>query len=80
MRDHPKELIIGDSTAGIRTRSSYNLMCHVAFLSILEPRNVESALDDSYWILAMQDELSQFSRNHVWDLGAQTQRFHSHWN
>ena len=43
-------------------------MCHVAFLSILEPRNVESALDDSYWILAMQDELSQFSRNRVWDL------------
>ena len=68
VRDHPKELIIGDSSAGIRTRSSYNLMVHTAFLSILEPRNVESALDDSYWILAMQDELSQFSRNHVWDL------------
>ena len=68
MHDHPKELIIGDITAGIRTRSSYNLMCNVAFISILEPRNVESALDDSYWIMAMQDELSQFSRNHVWDL------------
>ena len=68
MRDHPKELIIGDCTAGIRTCSSYNLMCNVAFISILEPRNVESSLDDSYYIMAMQDELSQFSRNHVWDL------------
>ena len=48
VRDHPKELIIGDSTANIRTRSSYNLMVHTAFVSILEPRNVESALDDSY--------------------------------
>ena len=67
-RDHPKELIIGDSTTGIRTRSSFNLMCNVAFLSILELRNVESALDDSYWIMEMRDELSQFSRNRVWDL------------
>ena len=63
-----KELIIGDNTAGIHTRSSFNLMCNVAFISILEPRNVESALDDSYWIMPMQDELSQFNRNRVWDL------------
>ena len=54
--DHPKELIIGDSTAGIRMRSSFNLMCNVAFISILEPMDIESALDDSYWIMAMQDE------------------------
>ena len=26
-----------------------------------------SALEDSYWIMAMQDELSQFNRNCVWD-------------
>ena len=37
VRDHPKELIIGEITVGIRTRSTYNLMCNVAFISILEP-------------------------------------------
>ena len=63
--DHPKELIIGDNMTGVRTRSSYNLMCNVAFISILEPMNVECALDDSFWILAMHDELSRFSRNRV---------------
>ena len=68
LRDHPRELIIGDTTAGMRTRSSFNLMCNIAFLSVLEPKDIHSALDDSYWIMAMQDELSQFSRNHVWDL------------
>ena len=67
-RDHPRELIIGDTTAGIRTRSSFNLMCNFAYISILEPKDIHSALDDSYWIMAMQDELSQFNRNHVWDL------------
>ena len=67
-RDHPKELIIGDNTTGIRTHSSFNLICNVAFISILEPRNVDSDLDDSYLIMAMQDELSQFSSNRVWDL------------
>ena len=67
-RDHPRELIIGDTTAGIRTRSSFNLMCNFAYISVLEPKDIHSALDDSYWIMAMHDELSQFNRNHVWDL------------
>ena len=38
--DHPKELIIGDNTTGIHMCSSFNLMCNVAFLSILEPRTL----------------------------------------
>ena len=68
VRDHPKDQIIGDTASGIRTRSSFNLMVNYAFISILEPKDVVSALEDSYWIMAMQDELSQFNRNHVWDL------------
>ena len=54
--------------SGIRTRDNFNLMVSYAFMSILEPKDVVSALEDSYWIMAMQDALSQFSRNHVWDL------------
>ena len=43
-------------------------MCFYAYVSILEPKSVESALEDSSWIMAMQEELSQFERNQVWEL------------
>ncbi|KAI3819454.1 hypothetical protein L1987_13290 [Smallanthus sonchifolius] len=39
-----------------------------AFVSQLEPKNVKEALTDNCWIEAMQDELSQFQKLHVWDL------------
>ena len=67
-KDHPRELILGEPSAGIKTRSSHNLMCFYAYVSILEPKSVESALEDSSWIMAMQEELSQFERNQVWEL------------
>ncbi|KAI3821884.1 hypothetical protein L1987_09459 [Smallanthus sonchifolius] len=41
---------------------------HAAFMSQLEPKNVKEALTDNCWIEAMQDELSQFQKLHVWDL------------
>ena len=67
-KDHPREQILGEPSAGIQTRSSHNLMCFYAYVSILEPKSVESALEDSSWIMAMQEELSQFERNQVWEL------------
>ena len=39
-----------------------------AYIFILEPKSVECALEDSSWIMAMQEELSQFERNQVWEL------------
>jgi len=33
---------------------------------------VNDALNDSNWIVAMQDELNQFTRNHVWFLVPKT--------
>ncbi|KAI3744783.1 hypothetical protein L1987_57875 [Smallanthus sonchifolius] len=41
---------------------------HAAFVSQLEPKNVKEALTDNCWIEAMQDELSQFQKLHVWYL------------
>ncbi|KAK2451189.1 putative mitochondrial protein [Trifolium repens] len=35
---------------------------------MIEPKNVDEALTDDGWIVAMQDELNQFQRNDVWDL------------
>ena len=37
-------------------------------MSLIEPKNVKEAMTDSSWIIAMQEELNQFSRNEVWDL------------
>ncbi|KAI3762817.1 hypothetical protein L1987_53258 [Smallanthus sonchifolius] len=39
-----------------------------AFVSQIEPKNIKEALPDNCWIEAMQDELSQFRKLHVWDL------------
>ncbi|KAK8508672.1 hypothetical protein V6N13_116185 [Hibiscus sabdariffa] len=68
---YPRELnyvkggeILGDPSKGVTTRSSLRNTCNfVAFISCIEPKNINEALNDDYWILAMQDELNQFERN-----------------
>jgi len=40
----------------------------MAFVSQVEPKNLEEALHDSNWIVAMQEELNQSARNEVWSL------------
>jgi hypothetical protein len=34
----------------------------------LEPLKVEDALGDADWVIAMQEELNNFTRNEVWEL------------
>ena len=41
-------------------------------VSQIEPKNVNDALNDSNWIVALQDELNQFTRNDVWFLVSKT--------
>ena len=61
---HPKDLILGDVFKGVTTRSKlYNICDHFAFISHIEPKNILEATCDSYWLLAMQEELNQFQRN-----------------
>ena len=38
------------------------------FVSCIEPKNVEEALQDPDWINAMHEELNNFIRNEVWIL------------
>ncbi|KAI4303431.1 hypothetical protein MLD38_039063 [Melastoma candidum] len=60
------EQVIGDVQKGKQTRRSVNLFCeHSAFLSQKEPTNIDEALADPNWIIAMQEELNQFERNKV---------------
>jgi hypothetical protein len=68
-RDHPVNTIIGDIQKGVTTRSRVAHFCeHYSFVSSIEPHRVEDALRDSDWVLAMQEELNNFTRNEVWHL------------
>ena len=53
---------------GVTTRSKLHELCgNFAFISHFE-LNILKAEGDSYWLLAMQEELNQFERNQVWHL------------
>jgi len=54
--------VIGQINKGVSTRNSLNLLCeHMAFVSQIEPKTVQEALNDSNWISVMQEELNQFT-------------------
>ena len=63
-------MILGDKDAPVRTRSSFKPSeeTHLGLVSLIEPTSINEALQDNDWILAMQEELNQFTRNDVWDL------------
>jgi hypothetical protein len=68
-RDHPVNSILGDIHKGVTTRSRVAHFCeHYSFVSSIEPYRVEDALRDSDWVLAMQEEHNNFTRNEVWHL------------
>jgi hypothetical protein len=68
-RDHPVNSILGDIHKGVTTRSRVAHFCeHYSFVSSIEPYRVEDALRDSDWVLAMQEELNNFTGNEVWHL------------
>jgi hypothetical protein len=65
-RDHPVNSILGDIHKGVTTRSRVAHFCeHYSFVSSIEPYRVEDALRDSDWVLAMQEELNNITRNEV---------------
>ncbi|KAK0594664.1 hypothetical protein LWI29_010466 [Acer saccharum] len=66
---HDKEDIIGEVNEGVRTRRQLaNLISYTCYTSQIEPKKVEEALNDEFWVLSMQEELNQFERNEVWTL------------
>jgi hypothetical protein len=68
-RDHPVNSILSDIHKGETTRSRVAHFCeHYSFMSSIELYWVKDALRDSDWVLAMQEELNNFTRNEVWHL------------
>ena len=68
-KDHPVDNILGSISKGVTTRSRLDTFCeNYSFVSSLEPLKVDEALDDPDWVMAMQEELNNFTRNEVWSL------------
>ena len=70
-KDHPIDQVISSPSKGVRTHSKHASFCeHYSFVSCVEPTSIEEALEDSDWVMAMQEELNNFTRNEVWVLEA----------
>ena len=69
-RNHPIDLVMGNPSDGVRTRRrQYASFCkHYSFVSCLEPTSIDEALEDPDWVIAMQEELNNFTHNEVWVL------------
>ena len=63
------EQILGDLKAKRTTRKQLgNFSSYHAYISMIEPKKVYEALEDSDWVEAMHEELNNFKRNKVWRL------------
>src|SRR3954467_3824221 len=67
---HSEDVILGKKDDPIRTRAflKNNADYQLGLVSLIEPTSVDQALEDPYLIIAMQEELNQFTRNDIWDL------------
>ncbi|GJU49521.1 retrovirus-related pol polyprotein from transposon TNT 1-94 [Tanacetum coccineum] len=70
-RNHPLENVIGNLNQRTLRSQAQNQSNFFCFISNIEPKNVNEALTDKSWIIAMQEELNQFVENDVWELIAQ---------
>ena len=53
--NHPQDQIIGNPSSGVRTRSSLRNICNnLVFITEIELKNINDALDDENWMIAMQ--------------------------
>ncbi|GJX50285.1 retrovirus-related pol polyprotein from transposon TNT 1-94 [Tanacetum coccineum] len=67
-KNHPLENVIGNLNQRTLRSQAQNQSNFFCFISTIEPKNVNEALMDDSWIVAMQEELNQFIANDVWEL------------
>ncbi|GJY34925.1 hypothetical protein Tco_0419394 [Tanacetum coccineum] len=67
-KNHPLENVIGNLNQRTLRSQAQNQSNFFCFISFIEPKNVNEALTDESWIIAMQEELNQFVENDVWEL------------
>ena len=58
-RYHPLDNIIGDISKGLTTRHSLKDACNnMAFVSLIEPKNLNEVIVDEHWVIVMQEKLN----------------------
>ncbi|GJS16620.1 zf-CCHC domain-containing protein [Tanacetum coccineum] len=71
-RKHPLENVLGNLNQRTLRSQAQNQSNFFCFISTIEPKNVNEALRDESWIVAVQEELNQFIANDVWELVLQS--------
>ncbi|GKE59905.1 retrovirus-related pol polyprotein from transposon TNT 1-94, partial [Tanacetum coccineum] len=66
-KNHPLENVIGNLNQRTPRSQAQNQSNFFCFISTIEPKNVNEALKDESWIIAVQEELNQFIANDVWN-------------
>jgi hypothetical protein len=70
-KNHPESKIIGDKYKGVQTRRRIikdTEKSHIAFISMVEPKNFNEANKDVNWLESMNEELDQLEKNDTWEL------------
>jgi hypothetical protein len=70
-KNHPASQIIGEKDKGVQTRRKLiktTEQSHIAFISMLEPKNFNEANKDDHWVKSMNDELDQIEKNNMWEM------------
>ncbi|GJW32408.1 retrovirus-related pol polyprotein from transposon TNT 1-94 [Tanacetum coccineum] len=67
-KTHPLENVIGNLNQRTLRSQAQDKSNFFSFISTIEPKNINEALKDENWVMAMQEELNQFKTNDVWEL------------
>nr|GEW08438.1 retrovirus-related Pol polyprotein from transposon TNT 1-94 [Tanacetum cinerariifolium] len=66
--NHPLENVIGNLNQRTLRSQVQNQSKFFCFILTIEPKNVNEALTNDSWIVAMQEELNQFTASDIWEL------------
>ncbi|GJX37104.1 retrovirus-related pol polyprotein from transposon TNT 1-94 [Tanacetum coccineum] len=69
-KNHPLDQVIENLNQRTLRSQAQNHCNFFFFISKIELKNVNEALKDESWVVAMQEELNQFIANDVWELFA----------
>jgi FtsZ-interacting cell division protein YlmF len=68
---NPASQIIGEKDKGVQTMRRIikdTKQSHIAFISMVEPKNFNEASKDVNWLKSMDEELDQIEKNNTWDI------------
>jgi hypothetical protein len=69
--NHPESQIIGEKDKGVQTRRRITKdteKSHMAFISMVEPKNINESIEYVNWLKSMNEELDQIEKNDNWEL------------